>query len=261
VVDTDILELSEELAEIGRLIEGDDVDATLGRYVRRLVVTVPDCDEAIIVITGRQVTEVAASHRQGDGASSSPTTIGTGAVLVAELLNPESPMGDVLAYEEPHKIADTALDERWPDFSAAMVDEGYRSCLLLPLPARNNNAAAFALFSKKPGVFADATYDLALLFALHAGVAFDNAQLFHDSRALIDQLRTALETRTVIAQAAGILMLRFDLKSEVSFEVLKRGSQTNNVKLRELATTLVHAHEQGTLTAALRTHGLSLASS
>ncbi|MEU4191811.1 GAF and ANTAR domain-containing protein [Kribbella sp. NPDC026611] len=252
-MDTDIMALSEELAEIGRLVEGDDVDATLARYVRRLVATVPDCDQAIIVVAGQKSSEIAASHRRGE-----PEPAETAEVLAAELMLPDSPMRDVLVHGEPHKIADTATDDRWPTFSAAMAGEGFRSCLLLPLPARNRNPAGFALFAAKPGVFADATYDLALLFALHAGVAFENAQLFHDSRALIDQLHTALETRTVIGQAAGILMLRYDLKSDVAFEVLKRGSQTNNLKLRELAARLVNAHEQGKLADVLRAHGLSI---
>jgi hypothetical protein len=53
-------------------------------------------------------------------------------------------------------------------------------------------------------------------------------------------------------------MHRYDLRSEVAFEVLKRGSQINNLKLRDLAAELVQAQEEGTLAHALHAHGLTL---
>jgi len=95
-----------------------------------------------------------------------------------------------------------------------------------------------------------------LLFALHAGVAFDNVQLFNDSRSLVEQLRTALVTRTVIGQAQGVLMHRYGITSSVAFDVLKRASQDNNVKLRELSNDLVDAQNVGRLSEALRKYGL-----
>ncbi|WP_344021372.1 ANTAR domain-containing protein [Kribbella jejuensis] len=57
------------------------------------------------------------------------------------------------------------------------------------------------------------------MFALHAGVAFDNVRLFHVSRSLIAQLTAALQGRTVIGQAQGIVMHRYGLSGEVAFEV------------------------------------------
>jgi hypothetical protein len=138
-----------------------------------------------------------------------------------------------------------------------MINAGYRGCLLLPLPAKGDSAAAFALFSTKPGAFIDTSYDIVLLFALHAGVAFDNVQLFHDSQALIEQLQSALTTRTVIAQAEGILMHRYGVGPKIAFGVLKRGSQNANVKLRQLAADLVQAQEAGVLTTALTRYGLA----
>ena len=61
-----------------------------------------------------------------------------------------------------------------------------------------------------------------------------------------------------IGQAAGLLMHRYDISSEVAIEVLKRGSQDNNIKLRQLALELVEAQNQNNLAPALRKYGLSL---
>ncbi|TWD83436.1 ANTAR domain-containing protein [Kribbella amoyensis] len=248
-----IIAIAQELAEVSRLVETDDVAATLDRFVRRVVGGVPDCDEAEIVIGTEQRFEVIARHH-----STAPEAIEPArATLGDQLLRLDGPLQDVLAYGEPHRIGDAAGDRRWPEFTAAMLNAGYRSALLLPLPARNGSGAAFVLFAAKPEAFGDITYDLALLFAMHAGVAFDNAQMFLDSRSLIDQLYKALDTRTVIGQAEGLLMHRYEVDAKVAFEVLKRGSQNSNLKLRDLAAELVAAQERGTLADALASRGLA----
>ncbi|MDT7661601.1 MAG: hypothetical protein QOD04_1157, partial [Pseudonocardiales bacterium] len=43
-VSTDLQTLAQELAEITRLVEDDDLDSTLRRYVDRVVRTVDGCD-------------------------------------------------------------------------------------------------------------------------------------------------------------------------------------------------------------------------
>lgn len=249
----DILELARELAEVTRLIEGDDVEATLDRFVTRVVRTVPDCQEAAIAVLSGAGPEVVSSHR----VAADPRVEQARDELSKQLVRRGGPLHDVLTYGEPRHVADASADPRWPEFSAALVKADISSCLLLPLPATRGSAGAFALFSSKVGAFEDTTYDVALLFALHAGVAFDNAQLFHHASALVEQLQTALETRELIGQATGLLMHRYGLASDVAFQVLKRGSQTANTKLREVAGQLIVAHERGSLTEVLGSYGLA----
>jgi GAF domain-containing protein len=262
-VDSDILTLAQELAEISRLVDGDDVETTLSRYVRRLVDTVPDCDEAVLVLRNGESFELVAGH-QGAGTNQSadpldaPVAEAGRTVLVDELIRIDGPMRDIVVHGEPHRIADTESDHRWPSLSAAMVTAGYRSCLMLPLVSQNGGTAGFALLSTKPNAFAETTFDLALLFAVHAGVAFDNIQLLHESRSLIEQLHAALETRTVIGQAQGLLMHRYGLDGDLAFSVLRRGSQDKNVKLRNLAAELVQGHNEASLDKVLVEHGLTL---
>jgi len=54
------------------------------------------------------------------------------------------------------------------------------------------------------------------------------------------QLREAVANRAVIDQAKGALMWRFGLSDDAAFAVLKRWSQTSNVKLHTVADTLVN---------------------
>lgn len=55
----------------------------------------------------------------------------------------------------------------------------------------------------------------------------------------IANLENALERRTVIGQATGLVMERFGLAPEVAFEVLRRLSQEHNRKLYDIAVELV----------------------
>ncbi|WP_328997725.1 GAF and ANTAR domain-containing protein [Kribbella sp. NBC_00709] len=247
-----ILELAQELAEIGRLVDDDDVSTTLSRFVRRMVQTVPDCDEAALTVLADGQPEIVARHHKTADPGSEPAR----SALDAELTTKSGPVYDTLTYAEPRRIADLAVDYRWPQFAAAGINAGYRSCVFLPLPA-GDDVATFSLFSAKPSAFGGTSYDIALLFALHAGVAFDNVKLYDDSTKLLAHLRTALGTRTVIGQAQGILMHRYGLTADTAFTVLKRGSQDGNLKLRALALELVEAQTSGSLSQTLAKRGLT----
>jgi len=52
-------------------------------------------------------------------------------------------------------------------------------------------------------------------------------------------LSTALANRDIIGQAKGIVMERFHLDATRAFALLARLSQTENIKLRDIATKLV----------------------
>jgi AmiR/NasT family two-component response regulator len=62
----------------------------------------------------------------------------------------------------------------------------------------------------------------------------------------IAQLRVALEHRTVIGEAIGIIMERFGLNAEAAWEVLSRLSQERNRKVYAIAQELIGAgHSEG----------------
>ena len=59
-----------------------------------------------------------------------------------------------------------------------------------------------------------------------------------DAEREIKQLQQAVESRTVIGQAEGILMERFNIPPDQAFAVLRRVSQEHNVKLNRIADDL-----------------------
>jgi GAF domain-containing protein len=248
-----LLELAQELAEIGRLVDDDDVVTTLDRFVTRVVLSVPQCEEAAITALTHDTPEILARHHKTADQVAEPSR----AALAAQLTASSGPLHDSLLYGEPRRIGDLAADHRWPEFGAAAINAGYRSCVFLPLPA-GSTAAAFSLFSVKPDAFSSSSYDIVLLFALHAGVAFDNVTLYENSSKLVEHLQAALHTRTTIGQAQGVLMHRYGVTSDVAFDVLKRASQDQNVKLRNVSLDVVEAQNTGNLAEVLKKYGLAL---
>lgn len=242
---TDLLTLAQELAEITRLVEDDDLESTLQRYVDRVVRTVEGCHHASITVDTKAGPETVAG-------GSEPLLAYPGGEHPAE----PSPILEVLRYREPRRLPDVSSDERWPEFGARMAKAGFHSALALPLDTRTEPATAFVLFSREPDRFAETSYDLVLLFAMQAGVVFDNASLYQDSQNLVRHLRDALSTRSVIGQAQGLLMHRHGYDIQAAFTALRTASQHHNTKLREVARILVEAQVDEDLDPALDRFGL-----
>ena len=54
-----------------------------------------------------------------------------------------------------------------------------------------------------------------------------------------EQLREALDSRAVIEQAKGALVLRYGIPPDRAFAVLRRWSQDRNIKLRTIAEAII----------------------
>jgi hypothetical protein len=87
---------------------------------------------------------------------------------------------------------------------------------------------ALNFYSRRPGAFGEAGELAGWLLASHAAVAFSSARTHA-------QMEQAVATRHAIGEAMGILMGSHHLSEEQAFDVLRRYSQENNVKLREVA--------------------------
>jgi hypothetical protein len=239
-----LLTVAQELAEVSRLVEDDDVPGALGRFVERVVRTVPECVAATITVSGAQRAEVVAVFAM-PGLTEPEVGVQEG----------KGPVVEALRYHEPRHVEDTRDDQRWPRTSARLASQRYRSCLVLPVPTRRGEAA-LTLLSREPHRFNDTVHDVVLLLTMHTGVVFDNAQLFHDNRRLVEQLNMALATRRVIGQAEGLLMREFGCTAEQGFRLLKGASQNTNTKLRDVASALVSAHKENSFVGALTKFGL-----
>jgi GAF domain-containing protein len=146
----------------------------------------------------------------------------------------EGPCLDAAVDRNSHVLLskDLAVDDRWPQWGPKTAALGLHAVLSAELRAGQRRLGALNLYGEQPRQFSSDDAATAHLFAAHATLALTAAST-------VEGLQTALDTRTEIGQAQGILMERFDLDADRAFEVLRRYSQNTNLKLHEVARTLI----------------------
>jgi hypothetical protein len=132
---------------------------------------------------------------------------------------------------------DLAVDERWPRWGPLVAAElGAMSIVSYRLFTTEDTLGALNLYGRKADAFdAGDVYD-GYALAAHVAVALAASQN-------VEHLETAINNRTVIGRAEGILMERFDLTATQAFAVLRRVSQHRNVRLHLVANELVRTRQ------------------
>jgi GAF domain-containing protein len=129
---------------------------------------------------------------------------------------------------------------RYPEFIAAARAHGVLSTLSLPLIAAERGIGALNLYSHQADGFSDADQDLGMALAASAAVVLANVSAYWTAFELGQNLSQAMETRGVIEQAKGMLMAQSPtMTADDAFDVLRKASQRENVKLREIAARIV----------------------
>lgn len=136
-------------------------------------------------------------------------------------------------------IVDMRAEDRWPEYAELALKAGVMSSLSIPLPIQEATYGALNIYSRTPAAFDEGDIAAGRAFASYAAIAVANAETHVSTAELAQQLQTAMVSRAVIEQAKGIIMAQRRCTAEEAFEVLVRGSQRENVKLRDLATRIV----------------------
>ena len=150
----------------------------------------------------------------------------------------EGPCLDAIREHETVVVDDLTADPRWPSWGRAMVGAlGIRSSLSFRLFTRPDRTwGALNVYATQPSAFTEEDVLQGQTVAALAAVAL--ARSIND-----EQLVQAIESRTVIGQAVGMLMERYRLDEDRAFDVLRRLSSHDNVKLRDLAAQVVATRE------------------
>lgn len=220
--------VADELADVSRILaDASDMETTLAATCQLAVDHVPGCEAAGIVLVVR-----------GSMRSVGSTTPVVETVDDLQFRYSAGPAIDALKAVDVVKVDDLRTDPRWPSLGPIVVAAtGVRSVLAHRLQARDRTLGVLTLHSTAPGAFDDGRVaHLASLFARHASLALAAAQAE-------DGLRAALDSRETISVAMGILMAREGLSRGQAFDVLRRASQRENVKLREIAARIAGGME------------------
>ncbi len=153
----------------------------------------------------------------------------------------DGPCLEALQSFQPVLLADTDNDVRWPAYSRSLAAAGSRSVLGVPLDLGNDASAALNFFAADTGLFTRETIDEAAVFADMAGQALRLAVRIATADLLASDLKAAMESRTSIDLATGIIMEQDHCSQDEAFTKLHQASANRNEKLRDLAEDILRA--------------------
>jgi hypothetical protein len=222
----DLQQLADAMAEVAASIQSpkEELDQTLLVITQSAADTVPG------------IVEVSISLTRKDGRIDTLAPTGLLAARADQLQYDlhEGPCLDAALGEPVVMVGDLATDSRWPTFGPKAAALGLGAHLAFQFRADPHARGALNLYCAEPyGIDQDSVH-LGGLFAGQVAVAMGWAK--QD-----ETMSEALATRNVIGQAVGIVMERYTLDADRAFAFLVRLSQSGNIKLRQVAVSLVDA--------------------
>ena len=224
LVDAHLDSIADRMAAAAREMQDqDDPESTVRTAVELLVSNVAGCDSASIsLVHGKRRVETPAA---------SDELAATGDRLQAEL--GEGPALDTLWDVDTAYVPHLAADPRWPTWGPSLAEKtGAGSVLTLRLFTIRDIIGALSMYSTRADAFSAEDKAEGVALAAHIALAVLSAQK-------LDQYEAALDSRTLIGQACGLVMERYDVDAHRAFALLTRLSSTHNVKLRQIAIELI----------------------
>jgi transcriptional regulator with GAF, ATPase, and Fis domain len=216
--------LSQRLAELARELQQHTQVQTTAEHITTTAVdwTGPGTAAGISMVQRR---------RSVDSLATTSDVVKRGDAMQYEL--GEGPCLDAI-WEQPQVyVADLRTDQRWPRWSPRVAEElDVSSMLCTRLFTNDDTLGALNVYSPHGNAFDEQLRDEITTLAAHAAVAVADA-------AQIEGLTIAVDRRTKIGMALGMVMERYELDEARAFDVLKRLSSHTNTKLYDIARDIV----------------------
>ena len=137
------------------------------------------------------------------------------------------------------EVPDLNRDDRWPAYFDAISGHGMHSILAVPFDMAGDAKAALNLYSDTAHKFTDEVVERARAYAREASRSLRLAVRIAQHSEHVQDLTTAMESRTAIDVAIGIIMAQSRCSQAEAFTILRKASSHRNIKLRDLAGQIV----------------------
>ncbi|MBM7782337.1 GAF and ANTAR domain-containing protein [Arthrobacter tumbae] len=138
-------------------------------------------------------------------------------------------------------VQDFHAEQRFGEYTAAVAGHGLRSALGVPILLEGEANAGLDLYCLEPDAFSAESIDAAEQFARRAShslqIAVRVATLMENSQ----HMSAAMENRTTIDLAVGIIMGQNRCSQDEAVNILKAASSARNVKLQAVAAAVVES--------------------
>jgi transcriptional regulator with GAF, ATPase, and Fis domain len=211
------------LAEI--IYQGTEANEMYAAICVAATLIVPGCDHASLLVkqNDRYVT-VGASDRMAERVDDFERRAGDG------------PCIDAIEEETPQIETDLTTPRHWPQLAAILIKETpVRGAMGFRILVDKRKGGALNLFSRTPNLFDAESAGRAAVLASFTSVAINAIAKGEDATTL----RQGLLSNREIGKAIGMLMMLNDISEDEAFELLRRHSQTLNIKLADVARAII----------------------
>ena len=210
-------------------LEGlDDLAPYLERLVQAVNANIDGCDAVGVTVVMEDRPRTAAY-----------TTAGTLEIDAVQYAVGDGPCLDAFRNGRENLVDFAGGEDRWPAFIEGCDPGAVQTLLALPLESGGRRFGALNLYGHTRHAFDRTDLALVRMAAQRAADALAAAVQLVGARAVAGQMEQAMASRAVIEQAKGVLMARHSIDEMVAFELLRRQSQQQNLKLHLLAAQLV----------------------
>ncbi|BBZ14586.1 GAF and ANTAR domain-containing protein [Mycobacterium branderi] len=216
------------LAEI--IYQGSDPGELYAAICIAATLVVPGCDHAsLLTRRGDRYVTVGASDSLAKRIDDMERAVGDGPCL------------DAIEEETPQIETDLTTPSQWPKLAERLLAETpVRGAMGFRLLIDSRKAGALNLFSDSPNRFNTESASQAIVLAAFASVAINAIAQGEDAATL----RHGLLSNREIGKAVGMLMLLHNISEEEAFDLLRRNSQELNIKLADVARTVIENRGQ-----------------
>lgn len=134
-------------------------------------------------------------------------------------------------------VPDADNEPRWRPYLELVRDTGVKAILVTPFELEGNATGALNLYATRAHAF-DNSAPLVALYAEQASLSLRLAIRMGELAEMKEHLSAAMESRTAIDIAIGILMAENRCDQGRAFSILRRASSNRNIKIRDLAAEI-----------------------
>jgi len=220
--DREVVDLSGFGSLLADIHDAPDQEHTVQRVVDTAV-QVLNCEAAGIMLVR--------ARREVETAAFSDDTVRQADALQLKLK--EGPCLSAIGTADHFRIGNTTTEQRWPQWCPAVAELGVRSVLsVCVMSADHRPLGSLLVYANRIDAFDAEDEAIAQVLGTNAAIAVQRNR--HD-----EANTRAIDGRTLIGQAQGLVMERYHVDADRAFAVLTRFSQQQNVKLREVARQVI----------------------
>lgn len=161
-------------------------------------------------------------------------------LIGAQLASGRGPVLDALAGRGPVGCADTLGETRWPEYADTALRRGIR-CSFTLAARPGPESVTLSLYGARPRILESSQLELAELLVAFGDTVVGNAANYGDAQRTALQLQAAADSRSIVDQAKGMLMLAAGCTADDALRWLRRASQERNVRVADLARRVVES--------------------